>query len=149
MYAYVDQPVERLCMGGRFLLWAMRGWSQAVESGRCPPIALSAGFSAVGGLAAMRDFHMAMTLFNQDALGQISVAPMECPYIVEDEAIVLGMWRDVALGDFANMRATLALTVARESISPLAQAMTTVLARLVASGFDMTGLTREILKEEK
>lgn len=149
MYAYVDQPVERLCMGGRFLLWAMRGWSQSVALGRCPPVALSAGFSAVGALLAMRDFHMVMTMFNQDSLGRISVAPMECSRIIEDEAIVLGMWRDVALGDFDHMRATLALTVERESISPLAQTMTAVMARLVASGFDMSGLTREILKEEK
>jgi len=25
MYAFVDRPVESLCDGGRFLLWAMRG----------------------------------------------------------------------------------------------------------------------------
>ena len=47
MYAFIDRPVSNLCNGGRFLLWAMRGWVHACEHGRCPPRVLHRGFAAV------------------------------------------------------------------------------------------------------
>ena len=40
MYALVDRPVESLTNSGRFLLWAMRGWTHAATRGACPPQAL-------------------------------------------------------------------------------------------------------------
>lgn len=149
MYAYIDQPVERLCMGGRFLLWAMRGWSQAISSSRCPQIALSRGFAGLGVLAALPDFHIAMAMFNRDSLERISVAPMPCARIVEDEAILMGMWRDLALGDIDHMRTTLGMMVEEEAVDPVARGMTAVIAQFVAAGIDMSTLTREKLKEDK
>jgi len=149
MYIYVDRPVEDLNMGGRFLLWAMRGWSRAIAAGTCPPVALSRGFASVGALTALPDFHLAMALFNRDALERISVAPMDCARILEDEAVLLGMWRDLALGDVDHMRATLALMTEEDTVSPIAQAMTAVMAKLIAAGFDLSGLVRETIEEEK
>ena len=149
MYIYLDQPVGRLANGERFLLWGMRGWSHAMEKGMCAPMALSRGFTAVNVLAGLPDFHLAMALLNRDALVQLRLAPMEYARIMEDEAILLGLWRDIALGDFDHMRETLAFLVDDDVLNAVARAMTAVMAKFVAAGLDMSELARESLKEGK
>ena len=37
MYDLIDRPVMQLAPGGRFLVWAMRGWIQSATRGHCPP----------------------------------------------------------------------------------------------------------------
>ena len=65
---------------------------------------------------------------------------MPCLQISEDEAILLGLWRDISLGDGANARATLALLAEGESVGPIANAMRAAIDRLVAAGFNMSAL---------
>ena len=140
MYAFVDRPVESLSNGGRFLLWAMRGWVQAAERGRCPPQALHLGFAAVDARNVLPDFHVAMALLGSDAVEALLLAPMSCTQISEHEAILLGLWRDFSLESHANARATLALLAEADSVGPIARAMGTTIDRLVAVGFDMSTL---------
>ncbi len=140
MYAFVDRPVESLCNGGRFLLWAMRGWVSAAERGRCPPRMLHRGFAAVNAAGALPDFHVAMALVGSDAVETLLLAPMPCLQISEDEAILLGLWRDFSLGNAANARTALALLAEGDSVGPIANAMGAALDRLVAAGFDMSAL---------
>ena len=149
MYIYLDQPVGRLENGERFLLWAMRGWSHAIAKNLCPPMALCRGFTAINAIAALPDFHLAMALLNRDALVRLSLAPMEYARIMEDEAILLGLWRDIALGRLDHMRETLAFLVDDDVLNATANALTTAMAKFVAAGFDWSGLVRESLKEEK
>lgn len=144
MYGFVDRPVGCLCNGGRFLLWAMRGWAQAVERGTCPPIALARGFAGLGAAAMLPDFHIAMALINRDGRTKIAVAPMNCPHIIEDEAILIGMWRDLSLGDVDHARATLKLMVSEDAIIPVSRAMITATAKLVLAGFDLSGLSHVV-----
>lgn len=140
MYVFVDRPVESLCNSGRFLLWAMRGWVAAAARGRCPPQTLHRGFAAVNAAGALPDFHVAMALIGGDAAKTIALAPMPCLQISEDEAILLGLWRDISLGDAANARATLALLAEGDSVGPIAKAMGAAVDRLVVAGFDMPAL---------
>ncbi|WP_447757035.1 hypothetical protein [Sphingopyxis fribergensis] len=140
MYAFVDRAVESLSNGGRFLLWAMRGWVSAAERGQCPPQMLHRGFAAVAATGALPDFHVAMALLGGDAVETLVLAPMPCLQISEDEAILLGLWCDFSLGDSANARATLALLAEGESVGPIASAMGAAIDRLVAAGFDMSAL---------
>ena len=140
MYAFVDRPVESLCNSGRFLLWAMRGWVAAAARGRCPPQTLHRGFAAVNAAGALPDFHVAMALIGGDAVKTIALAPMPCLQISEDEAILLGLWRDISLGGVTNARATLALLAEGDSVGPIAKAMGAAVDRLVAAGFDMPAL---------
>jgi len=140
MYAFVDRPVENLCNGGRFLLWAMRGWVSAAERGQCPPQMLFRGFAAVDAAGALPDFHIAMALLGSDAVETLVLAPMPCLQISEDEAILLGLWRDFSLGEAANARATLALMAEGDSVGPIAKAMGAAVDRLLAAGFDMPAL---------
>ena len=140
MYAFVDRPVESLCNGGRFLLWAMRGWVRAAERGQCPPQALHRGFAAVGALDGLADLHIAMALLGSDAAETLLLAPMPCLQISEDEAILLGLWRDFSLGGSDVARATLELLVGGDSAGTIAKAMDAVVATLAAAGFDMPAL---------
>lgn len=140
MYAFVDRPVKSLCNGGRFLLWAMRGWVAAAERGQCPPERLHRGFVAVNAAGGLADFHIAMALLGGDAARTLLLAPMPCLQISEDEAILLGLWRDFSLENAANARATLALLAEGDSVGPIAKAMGAATRRLVAAGFDMSAL---------
>lgn len=149
MYRYVDQPVESLCNAGRFLLWAMRGWAHAVARATCPPVALHRGFSGMGVLTVLPDFHIAMALLNRDGLEPMALAPMGFPLIAEHEAVLLDIWRDLALGDLDHMRSTLELLVDEDSVAPISRAVTAVAARLITAGIDLSGLSTEPLKEMK
>ena len=141
MYAFIDRPVDSLGNSGRFLLWAMRGWVCAAERGQCAPQRLHRGFVAVNAAGALPDFHVAMALIGSDAVETLLLAPMPCLQISEDEAILLGLWRDISLGDVANARATLALLAEGDSVGPIAKAMGAAIDRLVAAGFDMSALS--------
>ena len=140
MYAFVDRPVESLCNSGRFLLWAMRAWVSATERGQCPPQMLHRGFAAVKAAGALPDFHIAMALLGGEAVETLILAPMPCLQISEDEAILLGLWRDISLGGVTNARATLALLAEGDSVGPIATAMGAAIDGLVAAGFDMPAL---------
>ena len=141
MYAFVDRPVESLSNSGRFLLWAMRGWVQAATRGACPPQALHRGFAGVRALAALPDFHVAMALIAADAHYSLEVAPMPCPRIAEDEAVLLGLWRDMSRHDGDHARATLALLVEPGAIAPVVHAMDAALAGLASAGFDLSSFS--------
>jgi len=140
MYAFVDRPVESLCNSGRFLLWAMRGWVLAAERGQCPPQTLHRGFAAVRAADALPDFHVVMALLGSEMVETLLLAPMPCHQVSEDEAILLGLWRDISLGEAANARATLALMAEGDSVGPIAKAMGAAVDRLLAAGFDMPAL---------
>lgn len=149
MYALVDRPVESLSNGGRFLLWAMRGWTQALEGGTCPPVALARGFACFHALPALADFHIAMALLNSDGRRRISLAPMNCRRIIEDEAVLIAMWRDLSLAEFDRVKGTLGLLANEASVSPVFRAMTMASAKLMAAGFDLSDISRETTKELK
>lgn len=143
MYEIIDHPVESLGNAGRFLLWAMRGWTLAVERQTCPPLALGRGFASVQALPMLPDFHIAMLLLNQHGRMRFTLAPMACPDIIEDEAILLGVWRNLALGKFDQVQSTLALLVTDDMISPASRAMTMASAKLMTAGLDLSQLQNQ------
>ncbi len=149
MYDFVDQPVDRLSNGGRFLLWAMRGWSHARAQGACPPVALTKGFAGIDALSALPEFNMVMALLNRDALEQLAIQPMRCARIGEDEAILSGLWRDAALGRTERVEATLALLVEDHAVTAISLAAMATVARLAAAGLDPAGPAYETHKETK
>lgn len=141
MYDFIDRPVERLCNSSRFLLWAMRSWTFAAERGHCPPRALSPGFASVHALSALPDFHAIMAMFRCDGMEKMQIAPVACRYVAEDEAILLGLWRQVAARRTDSTRATLALLIDEDSIGAITAAFDTASARLQDAGFDISTLS--------
>lgn len=149
MYAFVDQPVERLTNGGRFLLWAMRGWAQAASAKQCQPMALSRGFASVNALPALATFHTAMALLNRESAAQIKLAPMRCAAVAEDEAVILGLWHHLALDRTDRTRETLELIVGDDAALSITTAMTLAVAEITAAGFELSDLAPAALQEEK
>ncbi len=149
MYDFVDQPVDRLCNGGRFLLWAMRGWACAMGQGTCPPVALTRGFAGVAALSALPDFHMVMAVLNRDALEKLAFAPMSCLTLADDEALLVALWRDAAQGRSDRLEATLALVIEEDSVVPVARSMTIAADRLAIAGLALSDMIYETQKETK
>ena len=149
MYDFIDQPVESLDNGGRFLLWAMRGWTRATGRGGCAPAALVRGFAGVGALAALPHFHMAMAVLNREAGEPLTLAPMACLQIAEDEALLASLWRDAALGHDTTLRATLTLMINEAAVAPAAQALTAAAERLASVGLAPFEASCEAHKESK
>lgn len=148
MYQFVDRPLDSVGNLTRFLVWAMRDWTKAVEQKTCPPAALNKGFAGIGALPALPDLHMAMVLLNRHSLSQLGMGAMGCPHIVEDEAVLLSLWQGYAQDQRDSAVKTLALLVKNEAVGPLGEAMNAATAKLIAAGFDPETLSGEILKAE-
>ncbi|UKK83150.1 hypothetical protein L7H23_11280 [Sphingopyxis sp. BSN-002] len=138
MYDFIDRPVESLNNSGRFLLWAMRGWTRAAAQGACPPAALHRGFAHVNALAALPDFHVALALLNADAREALTLGPTGCSRIAEDEALLLALWRAAALDRAAPV---LALIVKADTTRSVAKALGAAAGALAAAGFDLSRLS--------
>lgn len=140
MYDFVDRRPGELGNAGRFMLWAMRGWNEAVARNACPPLALYPGFSRLGASAALNDFHVASTLIRREARVPLDIAPMKSLRVAEDEAVLLALWRGVAREDSGLVAATLKLLVKTDVILPIAAAMTGCCTQLKVAGLDLSDL---------
>lgn len=130
MYSFIDRPAIWLNNGSRFALWAMRAWVHALGAGHCPPAALAPAFARMGALPVLPDLHMAMALLNRDALDQLAFSPLDCPRIGEDEAVLLGIWRDLAAGATDRARDTLRLMVDEDVVDLVNNALNEATTKL-------------------
>jgi hypothetical protein len=133
VYDFVDRPVARLSFGGRFLLWAMRGWVHSASNGKCPPGALAPAFARHGALPALPHFHRVIGELNTRAERTISLAPLNHCCITDDEAVLLQLWRD-ASEDPPRAEATLTLLVQAEAVGEAFDALLSGTARLADIG---------------
>ncbi|MEW9855055.1 hypothetical protein [Novosphingobium sp. M1R2S20] len=138
MYEFVDRHPASLSNSGRLVLWAMRGWSESTARKSCPPLALYRGFSRVGAGGAVHDFHTASTSLHGDALAPFTIAPMKSCSISEDEAMLLALWRGVALEDSDLVAGTLKLLVKPEAILTIARSMSGCSEQLKLAGLDLS-----------
>ncbi len=139
MYAFVDQPVTDLSPGGRFLLWAMRGWIHAATRGTCPPGQLAPGFARAGALPALPHVHRLLAELNQRARGDIAFAPLDYQRVTDDEAVLLQLWRDSILCPL-RAQETLALLLDTDAAAPAFEALLTASIRLDEAGVGTIGL---------
>ena len=149
MYEFVDRPVDSLCNGGRFTLWAMRQWARASTWGVYQPAALKDGFAGMGVLDALDDFARAMARLDRDARNKLQLAPMACRRICEHEAVLIALWRDASHGTTARLDATLSLLVHPTATSVLASAMRACAAAFAASGLPLNGTAPQAQKESE
>lgn len=147
MYEFVDQHPDTLDRSSRFLLWAMRKWVHARASGTCPCMALYRGFADAGASAAVSDFHIAMILLNGEPLEQLTLAPMGCRRICEDEAVLLALWRGIGREDSALVGGTLQRLVKPEVVRPVARAMAACGTQLVLAGFDVSQVCTQKIED--
>ncbi|MBV9840822.1 MAG: hypothetical protein JOY99_04665 [Sphingomonadaceae bacterium] len=139
MYELVDRPVERLSEGSRFLLWAMRAWTDSLGRRQCPPGALAGVFLRAGVIEALPDFHRLLTTFSREAKIVLGLAPMHCGRISEDEAILLSLWSD-AEREPLRAQATLELLIQTDAVPNAFQALLTTAQQLRGAGLPPLGL---------
>ena len=134
MYDFIDRPVTRLGKGGRFTIWAMRSWVQAVNAKTCPSAAIGPAFMKSGVIEALPHFNMAMMLLNHHAIEPLRFAPLGCARIREGEALMLHMFK--GLGDASPERTgeTLKLMIEEIAFTSLFTALTAVAFRLAEAG---------------
>ncbi|WBO21511.1 hypothetical protein [Sphingomonas abietis] len=133
MYDLIDRPVALLAPGGRFMLWAMRGWIQSATKGHCPPGALAPAFARHGALPALPHFHMLLAELNHRAIRQIAFSPLPCGLIGEDEAVLLQLCRD-ACDNPPHARATLELLLEEEAVGTAFGALLSATTKLKEVG---------------
>jgi hypothetical protein len=142
MYDLIDRPVMQLAPGGRFLIWAMRGWIQSATRGNCPPGALAPAFARHGVLPALPHLHMMLAELNRRATRKIAFSPLACRFIGDDEAVLLQVCRDTTQ-DAPRARATLALLLEEEAVGPAFTALLAAMAFLRDGGLDEIALQQD------
>lgn len=140
MYQFVDQPVERLDDGSRFVLWAMRAWTNALRRECCPRATIGGAFVNMGVSAALSDFHASMTRLRR-AEPMLAVSPLACKRIGEGEAVLLALWQDVTAGTHENALAALRLIVPAADADLIGQSIAGAVDHLRESGLAPKGLT--------
>ena len=139
MYDLIDRRIDHLDEGGRFVLWAMRAWTSAIGERRCGPGALAEVFLRAGAIDALPNFHRLLATLNREGRLTLSLAPLRCPQVAEDEAMLLALWRH-ALGDARRARGTLDLLVVEAAVAPAFESLLIAAQRLAAAGFAPRGL---------
>jgi hypothetical protein len=134
MYDFIDRPVATLDNGGRFLVWAMRNWVQAMGERRCPTSAIGPAFLKWRVDRALPDFHMAMMILNKEGLLTLHFAPARCLNVSEDEAMLLQLFRSVRDDSSSRVTHTLKLLVEEQAVPALLTALARVSMRLGIAG---------------
>jgi hypothetical protein len=133
VYRFLDRPVRRLDEHHQFLVAAMRVWTLAVRQGRCPCHALADGFSRRDVAGALRDFGMAMTSLDRDAMQTLRFGHVGMPTTSEDEARLLALFASAMEGDAAVTRRIAATLVAPDAVVRLATATEWIALHLIQS----------------
>ena len=130
MYDFVDRPVTSLDHGGRFLIWSMRSWVEALNKRQCPPHVLAKVFARYNMIVALGHFHMVMMLLSRDSLETLSFGPLPCNMVTESEAVLLSLFRAARDEPVDQLNETLGMVVADDSSSSLFAALTAMSQQL-------------------
>lgn len=132
MYDFIDRPIGVLDEGDRFLVWAMRGWTQSMAERRCPPSVLATAFDRSQLSDALPHFHLGMSVLNRDGKERMGFGAICCPQVSEAEAVILALMRLIGRGEMPAASATIALLVAPEAEQKFTRALTAVAILLFA-----------------
>lgn len=116
MYAFIDRPAKELSNDSQFLVFAVRAWTELIERGCCPAASLASSFATAGLLPMLPHFHLTMALLNRDAVRRVVLAPLSYPLVLDDEAILLAVWRDAATRPADQIATALALLFGEDSL---------------------------------
>ncbi len=139
MYAYLDQPIDRLDAGSRFVIDAMRVWVDAVKNGICPPRALLAVIPQPELCPAVGDLHRSMLMLHHFGSGPLPFGELDVSSITEGEALMISLWASITAEDSARSRALIESLVSERAAAPLQAAMVRAAACLSAFGLAPAG----------
>jgi hypothetical protein len=134
MYDFVDHPLTSLDHGGRFLLWTLRNWVRALSDGRCPAATVGPAFAKWNVVAGFPPFHRLLTILNTYGLETISVAPIECRFVAEHEAIMLALVSGMEERRPEAIRDTVALLVEEEHVGSILASISSLAGAMMDAG---------------
>ena len=134
MYQYLDRTTASLDLGGRFIVWAVRGWVQAVGRRQCPCNALADGFARWNAVEALQSFSMAMAILNCEAGEPLYFRAPGHSRVSDDEALLLDLFEQAPRRPQNEMREMLGMIVPPTSTPALQIAIETAAAALEAIG---------------
>lgn len=134
MYHYLDRTTASLDLGGRFIVWAVRGWVQAVNRRQCPCNALADGFARWNAAEALQSFSMAMAILNCEAGEPLYFRAPGHSRVSDDEALLLELFEQAPRRPHNEMREMLGMIVPPTSAPALQIAIETAAAALEAIG---------------
>lgn len=134
MYHYLDRTTASLDMGGRFIVWAVRGWVQAVNRRQCPCNALADGFTRWNAGEALQSFSMAMAILNCEAGEPLYFRAPGHSRVSDDEALLLDLFEQAPRRAQNEMREMLGMVVPPTSAPALQIAIETAAAAFEAIG---------------
>lgn len=141
MYHYLDRSVSSLDLGGRFIVWAARGWVQAVSRRQCPCDALIEGFTRWNAAEALQSFSMAMAILNCEAGEPLYFRAPGHSRVSDDEALLLDLFEQAPRRPQNEMREMLGMIVPPTSAPSLQIAIETAAAALEAIGLSPSAQT--------
>jgi len=134
VYHYLDRTTASLDLGGRFLVWAARGWVQAVSRRQCPCNALADGFARWNAAEALQSFSMAMAILNCEAGEALYFRAPGHSRVSDDEALLLDLFEQASRRPHNEMREMLGMIVPPTSAPALQIAIETAAAAFEAIG---------------
>lgn len=148
MYDYLDQPVANLDHGGRFLIWSMRHWVQAMHERQCPACVIGPAFMKWRIMPGLAPFQTMMATLNLHARHDISFAPCRCAHVSEDEALLLGLIAGTRRRTAEAMTETLALVVNEDRVGTLRDSIA-ALAEIMAGASIIPGKPHPVARPAK
>lgn len=134
MYAYVDRPLDSLDEGCRFLVWSMRAWVTQMGHGACPARTLGPAFARWKLIGALQPFHRMMLVLNRDGAETMRFAPLPCPRVAEDEAILIGLVSQMHTDGASRARRTIELLVTEDGVGDMLEAISQLAAAMAITG---------------
>jgi len=134
VYHYLDRTTASLDLGGRFLVWAARGWVQAVSRRQCPCNVLADGFARWNAAEALQSFSMAMAILNCEAGEALYFRAPGHSRVSDDEALLLDLFEQASRRPHNEMREMLGMIVPPTSAPALQIAIETAAAAFEAIG---------------
>lgn len=134
MYAFVDRPVSQLDLASQLLVWAMRGWVEAVGQKQCPGHAVGVAFARRNMIAGLQPFLRMMAVLNRGGLENFEFCRLACNHVSEHEAILLQMISEARGNQAVDLPGTLSLLVEEEYVAVLLETVLTLGKVLDRSG---------------
>lgn len=131
MYRFLDRHVADLDPSHRFLLTAMRLWTNVAAN----PEAVARTFSAAGATETLCDFGIAMTTLERDSSWMLRLAPAGHGRVQEDEARLLALFDAGLAGRPVDVRRLAASLVSDDAAPRLATAVELIALRITDGVF--------------
>ena len=133
MYDFVDRPVASLSYGGRLLVHAMRLWTKAAGTGRCPCADVGPLFHKANLMQGFTHFHLMMTMLNRHAVINLGFGQPDRPDVTESEAVLLSLIRLSEAPAASAAAGAVAQIVGRKENPPLLGALAALGEALAAA----------------